>query len=258
MKTRSVLSLYKPLGQTPLQCIQTFQDKNPEYKHEKMCYAGRLDPMADGLLLVLVGDECTKRKKYQALPKEYAFDVLFGIETDTYDSLGLICHNYFYKTKKIDIMEFCKQIKHALLLFTGQKNQVYPPYSSVRVKGKPLFWWARKGKLDSIEIPAKQREIYHLDMIQKEDNPWRMHGSDIKKEVHGRANLVQGDFRQNDIVQSWDNEVDSHEHFFIASFVVSCSSGTYVRSLAHEMGKVLGTGAIAWRITRTRAGEFVM
>jgi len=60
-----------------------------------LTYAGRLDPMAEGVLIILVGDECKKKQKYLGLDKEYEIEVLFGLETDTQDILGVI--------KRIDI-----------------------------------------------------------------------------------------------------------------------------------------------------------
>lgn len=85
-----VLTLYKPVGATPLDVLYELQERNPGYKDVRLAYAGRLDPMAEGLLLVLVGDECKRRDHYQKLDKIYEFEVLFGVSTDTYDILGKI------------------------------------------------------------------------------------------------------------------------------------------------------------------------
>src|SRR5579871_234239 len=87
---QTILNLYKPIGKTPLEVIREFQIQNPEYQNVKLGYAGRLDPMAEGVLLVLVGEENKKRKEYERLKKEYEFTVLFGIETDSYDALGTV------------------------------------------------------------------------------------------------------------------------------------------------------------------------
>src|SRR3989344_5566750 len=86
---KKVISLYKPVGKTPLQCIRAFQSKFPEYKNVTLSYAGRLDPMAEGLLLILVAAENEKRSIYQDMDKTYDFTVLFGITTDSYDLLGI-------------------------------------------------------------------------------------------------------------------------------------------------------------------------
>src|SRR5690606_23219787 len=84
-----ILQLYKREGETPLECIQRFRAENPSYAEVSMTYLGRLDPMAEGLLLVLAGDT-RKKKAYLELDKRYEFEVLWGFETDTYDMLGLV------------------------------------------------------------------------------------------------------------------------------------------------------------------------
>ena len=87
---QSKILLYKKIGETPLECLNRFKVENSEYESLPMTYAGRLDPMAEGLLLVLVGEECKKKEDYLYLSKEYEIEVLFGFETDTADVLGKI------------------------------------------------------------------------------------------------------------------------------------------------------------------------
>ena len=62
---QKVLLLKKKVGETPLEIISEFKKNNLEYQNQKLGYAGRLDPMAEGLLLVLIGEECKKRKEYE-------------------------------------------------------------------------------------------------------------------------------------------------------------------------------------------------
>src|SRR5690242_6674833 len=83
-------ALYKTLGETPLECIQRFKKENPEFEKVNMTYAGRLDPMAEGLLLVLSGELVKEKEKYLDLPKTYIVEVLWGVETDTLDILGIL------------------------------------------------------------------------------------------------------------------------------------------------------------------------
>jgi len=66
-----------------------------------MTYAGRLDPLAEGLLLVLTGEECKNKEKYLGLDKEYEVDVLFGFATDTYDILGKVLSAKNYSKSEI-------------------------------------------------------------------------------------------------------------------------------------------------------------
>src|SRR3982750_279229 len=84
-----IIKLYKRLGETPLECIERFRLEKPEYATTNMTYLGRLDPMAEGLLLVLAGNTRDK-KKYLEWDKTYEFEVLWGFASDTYDILGLV------------------------------------------------------------------------------------------------------------------------------------------------------------------------
>ncbi|MEX2029185.1 MAG: hypothetical protein WD963_01745, partial [Candidatus Paceibacterota bacterium] len=114
---KNILLLNKKEGETPLQALDNFRRKNIRYKDAKMTYAGRLDPMARGLLLVLSGEEVKKKEKYLALPKEYEFDILFGFSTDTYDILGKIENSTILTNSRMDIE---KKRKENLKYFTGK------------------------------------------------------------------------------------------------------------------------------------------
>ncbi len=219
------MKLYKELGETPLACLERFRAAHPEYANEKMTYAGRLDPMAEGLLIALVGEECKQKDAYLGLDKEYIFEVFFGIQTDSYDILGI---PKFSEKKVFDIKSF-----------VGKKIQEYPPYSS------RTFEMAREGI--EFEAPTKEVEVYNLEMLEEREISAR----NFLAEISRRIALVKGDFRQEEILTAWDNVLEnSLETFRIAKFKINCSSGTYVRSIANQMG------GIAWSIKRTRVGEY--
>ena len=82
------IMLEKAVGETPLSCAEAFRSNHPELDGVSMAYAGRLDPMASGKLLVLLGDECKNQTAYHGLDKEYEFSVLLGIGSDSHDVLG--------------------------------------------------------------------------------------------------------------------------------------------------------------------------
>ena len=155
---QSHILLNKPQGLTPLQAITAFKKQHPLYQKEKLSFAGRLDPMAEGLLLVLVGNENKKRREYEELPKTYQFELLLGISTDTYDCLGRI-----EKVQAVIIPEQ-KEIEKIFSIFKGTRTQPYPPFSSKTVNGKPLYYWARKNKIGEITIPMKEITITSLTL----------------------------------------------------------------------------------------------
>ena len=79
----------KSLGETPLDAVEKWRRSQDMPAHIPLAYAGRLDPMATGKLLVLIGDECKRQEQYHHFDKEYEFEILFGFSSDTQDVLGI-------------------------------------------------------------------------------------------------------------------------------------------------------------------------
>jgi len=169
------------------------------------------------------------------------------METDTYDVLGLV-------TSKLVISKLEKsQIQKTLGEFKGKIMQKYPPYSSRTVNGKPLFVWAREGRIHEIEIPEHEIEIYSIEINNFEE----IQTQELKKIIDEKLSKVHGDFRQEEIKKDW-NDLFAHtknESWQTVTITVYCSSGAYMRSIAHEVGQKLRVGAIALHIVRTRIGE---
>ena len=281
-----VVTLYKNEGETPLECLNRFRIEQPEYKDAVLSYVGRLDPMAEGILLVLVGEENKNREKYLGLDKVYEVDVLFGVATDTGDVLGklvqpqdcdarhpsksLVCHpgasqpgihvldSFFAgsrpKVRRDDTLKIRQDDTLILNSFVGPFTQKYPHYSSKPVNGKPLFQWAREGRLSEIEIPEKTSEIYDIKLLKE----YSLSGKEILKQVEERIIKVKGDFRQQEIIDSWQENLSdkNQENFSLITIEVSCSSGTYMRTLSEEIGKKLGVPAIAWKIKRLKVANY--
>lgn len=250
-----ILTLYKNLGETPLECLKRFKLNHPEYEETKMTYLGRLDPMAEGLLLVLVypskpwrSGGGNAKEKYLGLDKTYEFEVLWGFESDTYDILGLIKgEGEFPKRLERKMESLLKNIK-------DKTTQEYPAYSSRTVSGKSLFMWARENKIEEVDIPTRKIKIFSIEHVHTR----LVSGKEILDEVLGKLAKVEGDFRQEKIRALWQNALIARprEDFLVSKFTADVSSGTYIRGLANEMGKILKTGALAWSIKRTRVGEF--
>ncbi len=243
----SVIPVYKPVGSTPLQILDLLKKTVPELENVPLAYAGRLDPMAEGILLVLSGDECKKREKHQMLSKEYEVSVVFGFETDTYDPLGLVTN-----TCDIDIGKI-KNISKILHKFIGKYDQPYPPYSSARVNGKPLFYWARIDKINEIKVPSKPIEITDITLLDSRTLP----ASKLLQDIQQKINQVEGDFRQEKILRAWNDLLYSNNNTYpFISLRVKSSHGAYMRTLAHDLGRTVGSCAIAFAIKRTRVGEY--
>lgn len=245
-----ILSVYKPIGATPLQMIKQVREEYPEYAHEKISYAGRLDPLAHGVLLLTIGEGIQKRAQLLDLPKTYTFQMLLGIATDSYDLLGMIT-----KKGKVPSQQNVRTFVNSFVSsHLGTFEQQYPPFSSKPVQGKPLFWWAKQKKLEEIQIPVHAVAIYSLQMITRGS----MTSDTLQNLINQRIGQVSGDFRQEEILAAWHAYFTEHKesNYQVLTFSVSCSSGTYVRGLVHEFGEKLGCGAIALDICRTAVGDY--
>lgn len=239
-----ILNLYKQRGETPLERIKRYKKDHPELKDEKFTYLGRLDPMAEGVLLVGTAEDTKEENKlkFLHLDKEYEFVVLFGFATDSFDALGKIMR--VEKIDDIKEVELCKLAE----VYIGKREQKYPPYSS------KVRRWENRYEVDGDELPTKEVEIYSLvfEGLQTLSS----------KELFGRLLMdiskVQGDFRQNEVLIQWKNILASLENtkMHLGRFKACVSSGTYIRSIANEMGKTLGCGALALSIKRTKVGEW--
>jgi tRNA pseudouridine55 synthase len=248
-----ILSIYKPSGLTPLEIIKQIKKQKPELAHVPITYAGRLDPLAHGVLLLLVGEEAKKRTEYLSLPKSYEFEVVFGLKTDTYDLLGHVTNYNLKKPTNVNLFVNTFVNKHI-----GKQKQSYPPYSSKPVMGKPLFWWAKNNRLNEIEIPEKEIEIYSFAYIS--NGEITIHS--LKQKVGKAIASVHGDFRQNEIKNRWDEVFskikNEKKRLTTAKFSISCSSGTYVRELVHQLGQQTGFGAVSVDIVRTSVGMYTI
>ncbi len=233
----------KPLGKTPLEVIKEIKG----YSKEKYSFAGRLDPMARGTLIILKGLECKQQNLYCNLDKVYTFEILFGFKTDTYDIMGLV--------ESYNILNL-KDTNFNINKYIGKFNQPYPPYSSIIVNKQPLWWWSREGRLNEINIPNREIEIYNFEYLED----IKINSSEkileiIKRKINRLDKKNHQDFRVPIILNKWENILSKLEFTpIIKKYRAKVSSGTYIRSLANKIGNDLGIGALAFDIHRT---EFI-
>jgi len=171
---------------------------------KKIGHTGTLDPMANGVLPIAVGD-ATRLIEYLSDDKEYVATVKFGESTDTYDKEG----NIIFKSNKVVEKN---EIENVLCKFRGEILQKPPIYSALKKNGKKLYEYAREGK--DIEIEPRKVMVEKLDLLSFDSN--------------------------------------------IAEFRIKCSKGTYIRSIANDLGEVLSCGGHLIGLTRTIAGDFLI
>ncbi len=244
---KKIIPVWKPVSWTPLEAVLEFKKNIPELRNNVISYAGRLDPMAEGVLLLLVDDENKKRHEYEDLEKTYESEIILGISTDSYDGLGVI---ESIKLKDVSSEEINKCLKS----FLGKQKQIYPPYSSKAVNGKSLYWWAKNKKLDEIEIPKRDIEIYSTKLLNLE----KIDASYLAKNIIEKVKMIEGDFRQDEIIKNWvEFEKKNKELELIKIKIrVACSTGTYIRRIASDLGEKMEVGAFAFSIKRIKVGKF--
>jgi tRNA pseudouridine55 synthase len=176
--------------------------------NEKVGHTGTLDPMATGVLPLLVGKGTLCSKYLINHNKTYKVKLELGKKTDTADTEGKIVEEKEVTNKMLEKTV----IKEVLNKFLGKQEQIPPIYSAIKVNGKKLYEYARKGQ--TVKIKPRQIEIYSIELL------------------------------------SIDKKLKQIE------FEVSCSKGTYIRSLCEDIGNKLRNCSIYERIAKNQGWGF--
>ena len=249
----------KPLGLTPLQAMEAYRKSDPDLMRAPLTYAGRLDPMAEGKLLVLIADECKKRDLYAALDKEYVFEVLLGFKTDTGDVLGI---PEVAESASVSAHVSDRDAADAAVSLIGEHTLPYPAYSSKTVAGKPLFQYALDGTLDTIELPTTEIRVYSMQYMDRltlvrADLIERILDKIDRLKAGNDTGLLGADFRKDEIAKGWWDLHDRRKTACtVLRFKTTVSSGTYIRSLAPLIAERLGAEGLAYSIRRTKIGRY--
>jgi len=199
---KGFILINKPAGITSHDVVDKLREIT---KIKKIGHAGTLDPFANGLLILGIGREFTKKLSvFQKKDKEYIANLRLGAESDTFDRDGKIVER---KVEKIPEKE---EIEETLKIFLGEIEQIPPAFSAKKIGGKKFYELARKGI--KVEPKPQRVKIYEISILEYK--------------------------------------------FPYLKIKVKCSSGTYIRSLANDIGKKLGCGAYVEELTRTKIGEF--
>ena len=195
------LNIYKPQGKTSHDVVAILRRVT---KIKQIGHTGTLDPFAEGVLPVCIG-KATRLIEYLDDDKAYVGTVQLGRSTTTYDTEGDEVNS---SDKKVTLQE----IQEILPKFRGEIQQLPPIYSAIKVNGKKLYEYARKG--EEVKIEPRKVNIYKLEIVK----------FDEEKQI-----------------------LDLH---------IECSKGTYIRSIAHDLGEVLGCWGHLIKLVRIKAGKF--
>lgn len=195
------LNIYKPVGMTSHDVVSVLRRVT---KIKQIGHTGTLDPFAEGVLPICIG-KATRLIEYLQDDKEYLATVQFGAATNTFDLDG---EKVFTSDKKVSRDD----IKEGLKSFEGEIFQLPPIFSAIKVKGRKLYEYARKG--EEVEIQPRKVVIENIEL------------------------------------KNFDEELQQ------AQILLKCSKGTYIRSIANDLGKILGCGGYLIKLIRTQAGKF--
>jgi tRNA pseudouridine55 synthase len=173
-------------------------------KERSVGHLGTLDPMATGVLPLLIGRYTRLAQFFDKADKTYEGEIRLGFSTDSYDATG----EPTCEPRAVNVS--LERVAEAIKLFLGKIDQMPPPFSAKKIAGVPAYKLARKGK--SPELKAVPVEVKSFEVLS-----------------------VAGE---------------------VVRFKAEVSAGTYMRTLAHELGEALGTGAHLLRLRRTAAGQF--
>jgi len=201
-----MIILNKPHGVTSHQCVAAVRLLVPGVK---VGHAGTLDPAATGVLPLCLGKATRIVEFLMDQRKGYRAGVQLGVSTDTEDAQGEVVNRQ--PVPPLDT----GTLKTLLQDLAGEQEQVPPAYSAVKHRGRPLYYWARRGK--QVQKKPRRVTIYRVELL--EYNP------------SGRPHLT---------------------------LQIDCSRGTYIRSLAAEIGRRLGCGAHLWSLERNYVGPFTL
>ena len=215
-----LINLRKPRGITSHDAVNKIRSLTGE---TRVGHGGTLDPFAEGVLIIGVGRESTK-KLHQILKgtdKEYVATLRLGQVSTTGDPEGEIKNTASDEEIKSLTGE---KIKKTLQDFTGEIEQTPPAYSALKIKGTPAYKLARRGI--TVSLPKRKVVIKELELLE--------------------SNLP--------LAKSRTEDYQSSGAWIKIRAVVS--SGTYIRSLAGDVGSALKVGAYLKELARTRVGEF--
>lgn len=218
----------------------------------KIGHAGTLDPLADGLLILLIGRDATKQQdSFMGQPKVYEGTVIFGVSSESEDAEGPL--QLSSQLEDLDTLN-AEKVSAAFEKFIGTTEQVPPLYSAIQVDGKRLYKVARSGAASEVVIPTRSITIDKIDLLNFIPLSVDANPENITELL--RATPPEN-LKHRERYQWYANR--SHEIQQLlptARIRVHCQKGVYIRSLARDLGVALNTVAFLGNLTRTHIGEY--
>ncbi len=232
------LNINKPKGWSSFAVV-----KKVKYtlKQKKVGHAGTLDPLATGVLVIATNEDTKKIEKIQDGIKEYCMDFILGAETKSLDA-EFWPDKFWNLDSDLNKKNLDQLVKNNLL---GKIKQIPPHFSALKIKGKRAYKLARKNQ--DFEMPPREVEIYKFEIVDFN----KINLDDLNK-IQNQVNpgLDKG------LISEQILEQKQNFNFIYARAIIECSKGTYIRSLARDLGRLIEAGGYLTELTRVRVGEY--
>ncbi len=240
-EAKNILPIWQPVGSS----THLIAHKMAEKYGVKTSHTGTLDPMAEGVVIVLLGEERLKKYEYANWIKKYEFEITFGLGTDTFDGMGIITTKILrnFELKKTIIPETLKK-------YLGKYTQDYPIYSTKKIKGKHLHEYARIN--ENITLPRKSGYLYSITLLDFYESSVENLAQHLIKKI----TKVEGNFRQKEIINQWKNIKTSEENLQSCKISVETSKGIYIRQLSQDICKELNVSGFVSNLVRVKNGDY--
>ena len=245
-----ILLFKQPVGPTSMQVITKLRRL---FGIRKAGHCGTLDPFADGVLPIAFG-RATKMIRYMDnYDKAYRVLIHLGEATDTQDLSGRVIGGQ--RPSPESCAAFAADdyavLKEAIAKLSGSIQQQTPMYSAAKVKGKAMYRYAREGK--AVEGKMRTVEISGAKLVAAGSLPEAEQDKVLKRSDLPAAEYFPGLEEEH---KGFDTPCEVKKPPFWLVVDIACSKGTYIRTWAHDLGKILGTGAYAARLRRLRSGPY--
>jgi tRNA pseudouridine(55) synthase len=220
-----------------------------------MTYAGRLDPLATGALIILIGEECLQKKTYLGFDKEYLAQFACGIATDTGDIFGLITKVSTEVVNGKDLALSNAHLLHVEQVCRAITEQQYPLFSSKKVQGKQLFEHGLEGNT-TVDRPYRAVTIHSCNLALGK----QITVHDVYDHVCSAAQELGNGFRADQIVTDWSALIKDGVKggATLPTITMNCkvSSGTYIRVFSDTLAQEFEQPWLMTSLHRERIGEY--
>jgi len=229
----------KPVGLTSKDFADLIKEKN---NLRKICFCGRLDPMARGEMLLLGNDMCKKMDNYLKNDKIYQFEICLGFRTDTDDPLGIIQKHIDQFDKEI----IYNKINYYLENMESSIDQKFHKYSSIRINGKPA--WLHSMEKHKFEKPKHLVTIKNFKILTNITRNF----NEFKNDIVNSISVIKKKhtFRQNDIIKQWKSI--NQDYIYSIKLEFQVTSGFYVRQFVRDLSDAIKFPLMVYDINRIK------